>query len=412
MIKREISEHIQTLMTQYFAVTIFGPRQCGKTTLAKSLFCNFSYANLEDMNTRLLAKDDPEEFFTRFPEPVIIDEIQRVPELLSTVQVRIDKFKKKGQYLITGSQQISLKSSVSQSLAGRTAIVQMQPLSMHELKEAKIELERDVQLVSGFMPYLFTQNGLSPFDYYKNYVNTYIERDIAQVGAVQDLTRFRNFMKLLAGRTGQLVNNSAIAQEVGVSSVTIGSWISILESSHIIFILQPWFTNRTSQIVKTPKIYFCDTGLASYLLGIETPQQMQRDPLMGNLFENLVFSEALKARLNTGCEPNLYFFRNSKGLEVDILLLERNKLELFEVKSGKSINVEFTKNMEKFSQLYDDHIKTSETKGTIIYSGENFPNVNGYEYLNFHDIHKKFMRKEEKFRLVLPDKNIYKREIK
>ena len=149
MIKREISEHIQTLMTQYFAVTIFGPRQCGKTTLAKSLFCNFSYANLEDMNTRLLAKDDPEEFFTRFPEPVIIDEIQRVPELLSAVQVRIDKFKKKGQYLITGSQQISLKSSVSQSLAGRTAIVQMQPLSMHELKEAKIELKRDVQLVSG-----------------------------------------------------------------------------------------------------------------------------------------------------------------------------------------------------------------------------------------------------------------------
>ncbi len=399
MIKREISEQIATYMTQYFAVTVFGPRQCGKTTLAKNLFSEFSYANLEDINTRILAKEDPEEFFTRFPEPVIIDEIQRVPELLSTVQVRIDRFRKKGQYIITGSQQISLKSSISQSLAGRTAIVQMQALSMHELKTAGIEMERDVQLVSGFMPYLFTQSGLSPFDYYKNYVNTYLERDIAQIGAVQDLTRFRKFMRLLAGRIGQLVNNSAIAQEVGVSSVTIGSWISILESSHIIFVLQPWYINRTSQIVKTPKIYFCDTGLAAYLLEIESPSQMQRDPLMGNLFENLVFLEALKTRLNTGCEPDLYFFRNSKGLEVDILLSERNRLELFEIKSGKAINAEFTANMKKFSQLYSDHITDSETKGTVIYSGENYLNVNGYEYLNFHEIHRKFMRKEEKFTL-------------
>ena len=155
--------------------------------------------------------------------------------------------------------------------------------------------------------------------------------------------RFENFMRLLAGRTGQLVNNSAIANEVGVASVTIGSWISILEASHLIYTLKPWFTNRTSQVVKTPKIYFCDTGLASYLLGIETPSQMQRDPLLGNLFENLVITEALKARLNSGAEPNLYFFRNSKGLEVDLILKKENKLRLFEIKSGKSLNDEFTK---------------------------------------------------------------------
>ena len=298
MINRTISEYIRKCMDEYFSVAVFGPRQCGKTTLIQNLYPDFSYANLEDMNTRALAKNDPEEFFTRFPEPVIIDEIQRVPELLSTVQVRIDKNKKKGQYIITGSQQIPLKTSVSQSLAGRIAIIQMQPLSLSELKSSNIELDRDTQLISGCMPFLFSEKGHKPFEYYRNYVQTYLEKDIAQIGAVQDLMRFENFMRLLAGRTGQLVNNSAISVEVGVSSTTIGSWLSILEASHLIYILRPWYENRTSQVVKTPKVYFCDTGLAAYLLGIETPEQMQRDPLMGNLFENLVVCEALKARYN------------------------------------------------------------------------------------------------------------------
>ena len=299
MFKRQIENKVKSLMQEYFSVTLFGSRQCGKTTLAKSLFPTFSYANLEEMNIRSLAKNDPQEFFTRFPEPVIIDEIQRAPELLSSVQVRIDESQKKGQYIITGSQQISLKSTVSQSLAGRTAIVQMLPLSISELQKENIELDRDTQLISGGMPYLFTQKGLIPFEYYKNYVSTYLERDVAQIGAVQDLMRFENFMRLLAGRTGQLVNNSALAGEIGVSSTTIGSWLSILESSHLVYILKPWYMNRTSQVVKTPKVYFCDTGLASYLLGIETPEQMQRAPLLGNLFENLVVVEAVKPRLNS-----------------------------------------------------------------------------------------------------------------
>ena len=249
MIQRTIEKHISSLMNEYFSVSIFGPRQCGKTTLAKNLFPSFSYANLEDMNVRSLAKNDPEEFFTRFPEPVIIDEIQRVPELLSTVQVRIDKNQKKGQYLITGSQQISLKSSITQSLAGRTAIVQMLPLSISELYSANIKLDRDSQLVSGFMPFLYAESGHSPFEYYKNYVNTYLERDIVQIAAVHDLIRFEKFMRLLAGRVGQLVNNSILATEVGVSSTTIGSWLSVLEASHVIYTLKPWFKNRNSQVV-------------------------------------------------------------------------------------------------------------------------------------------------------------------
>ena len=386
-------------MNEYFSVSIFGPRQCGKTTLAKNLFPSFSYANLEDMNVRSLAKNDPEEFFTRFPEPVIIDEIQRVPELLSTVQVRIDKNQKKGQYLITGSQQISLKSSITQSLAGRTAIVQMLPLSISELYSANIKLDRDSQLVSGFMPFLYAESGHSPFEYYKNYVNTYLERDIVQIAAVHDLIRFEKFMRLLAGRVGQLVNNSALATEVGVSSTTIGSWLSILEASHVIYTLKPWFKNRNSQVVKTPKVYFCDTGLISYLLGIETPEQMIRDPLLGNIFENFVVIEALKTRLNLGLEPNLYFFRNSNGLEIDLILQEQNKLKLFEIKSGKSLNDEFCRNMKNFSAKYNEDILSTSTKGTVIYSGETYESYKDFGFYNFSNIPQLFESKTSTFRL-------------
>ena len=386
-------------MNEYFSVSIFGPRQCGKTTLAKTLFPSFSYANLEDMNVRSLAKNDPEEFFTRFPEPVIIDEIQRVPELLSTVQVRIDKNQKKGQYLITGSQQISLKSSITQSLAGRTAIVQMLPLSISELYSANIKLDRDSQLVSGFMPFLYAESGHSPFEYYKNYVNTYLERDIIQIAAVHDLIRFEKFMRLLAGRVGQLVNNSALATEVGVSSTTIGSWLSVLEASHVIYTLKPWFKNRNSQVVKTPKVYFCDTGLISYLLGIETPEQMIRDPLLGNIFENFVVIEALKTRLNLGLEPNLYFFRNSNGLEIDLILQEQNKLKLFEIKSGKSLNDEFCRNMKNFSAKYNEDIVSDSTKGTVIYSGETYESYKDFGFYNFSKIPQLFESKTSTFRL-------------
>ena len=400
MIYRTVSEYIKSCMRDYFSVAVFGPRQCGKTTLVQELYPDFSYANLEDMNIRNLAKNDPEEFFTRFPEPVIIDEIQRVPELLSTVQVRIDRSKKKGQYIITGSQQIPLKKSVSQSLAGRIAIIQMQPLSLAELSANGIELDRDTQLVSGFMPFLFSERGHKPFEYYRNYVQTYLEKDIAQIGAVQDLMRFENFMRLLAGRTGQLVNNSAISAEVGVSSVTIGSWLSILEASHLVYILHPWFENRTNQVVKTPKVYFCDTGLAAYLLGIETPEQMRRDPLMGNLFENLVVCEALKARYNYGAEPNLYFFRNSKGLEIDIILKESGILNLFEVKSGKALNDDFSRNMRKFRELFPSHVSSDSAdsvKGTVIYSGENYESYKDFAYLNFHQVGRMFTPKTEPF---------------
>jgi uncharacterized protein len=371
-------------MSEYPSVTVFGPRQCGKTTLARAMYPDFSYANLEDVNIRLLAQNDPEEFFTKYPEPVIIDEIQRVPQLLSTVQVRIDRMQMKGRYLITGSQQIPLKNAVAQSLAGRTAVVQMFPLSLSELEKAGITLDRDTQLVAGCMPFLFKEKGHKPAEYYRSYIDTYIDRDIAGMNAVQDLSRFTRFLTLLAGRAGQLVNNSALAGDVGVSSTTLGSWLSLLESTHLIYTLRPWFTSRTSQVVKTPKIYFCDTGIAASLLGIETPEQMTRDPLMGNLFENLVVTEALKAGLNTGGSDNLYFFRNSSGLEIDLIRQNQNTVRLFEIKSGKSLDENYLRSMRSFRTKYSALVDKTEID-TVIYSGETCPSYLNASFRNFRE---------------------------
>ena len=396
MIQRKIAGEISAAMKEYPCVTVFGPRQCGKTTLAKELFPLFSYANLEDPQTRLLAQTDPDEFFTKYPEPVIIDEIQRVPGLLSSVQVRIDESRRAGQYLVTGSQQIPLKKAVAQSLAGRTRVIYMLPLSIGELNAAGIDFDRDTQLLAGFMPFLYKEQGHSPADYYKSYIDTYLERDVAGIHAVQDLSKFIVFLKLLAGRVGQLVNNASLASDAGVSSTTISSWLSVLEASHVVFRLQPWFSSRTSQVVKTPKIYFCDTGIAASLLGIENPQQMTRDPLLGNLFENMVILEALKARMNAGRESNLFFFRNSNGLEVDLIQKKRGGLELFEIKSGKALDKNFLRSMRNFRSRYPD-TQAGECPGTVIYSGEDIPSFSDFPFVNYKKTSHLFADAEAKF---------------
>ena len=398
MIARKIEALVKKDMAEYPAVTLFGPRQCGKTTLAKTLFPAFSYANLEDPQVRLLATTDPNEFFVKFPEPVIIDEIQHVPELLSTVQVRIDKNHAAGQYLFTGSQQIPLKKAVAQSLAGRTAVRNMLPFSIEELKEAGIQLDRDTQLLSGFMPFLYKSAGHAPSDYYRNYIETYVERDVVGTQAIHDMVKFMNFLKLLAGRIGQLVNSSALSAEVGVSVPTINSWISVLEASHILFKLQPWYASRTSQIVKTPKIYFCDTGIAASLLGIQTPSQMSRDPLMGRLFENMIILEAVKVRCNAGSAYELFFFRNSNGLAVDLIKKGASNFNLFEIKSGKSLDKNFTRNMKNFISKYEQ-CKSDDILGTVIYSGEDVPSFNNFAFVNYTHCSYLFYDKEKKFRL-------------
>ena len=393
MIRRLIEQQIIQSMKDFPSVTIYGPRQCGKMTIVRNLFPDFSYANLEDVNVRRLAVDDPVGFFTRFPEPVIIDEIQHVPELLSTVQVRIDRTKEKGQYVFTGSQQIALKSAVAQSLAGRTAILNMLPLSLMELANNGVNLDRDTQLLAGNMPYLFANTGISPSEYYKSYIETYLERDIAMQNQVHDMAAFERMLHLLASRVGQLLNESSLASDTGISTKTLKRWLSILESTHIIYLLKPWYSSRTRQEVKTPKVYFCDTGIVSYLLGIETPSQMNRDPLMGQLFENMIVMEALKAEYDNNIIDSLFFFRNSNGVEVDLIHKRPEGMNLFEVKSSMSISKDFLKGINYFRNKY------SVASSNVVYAGESCPEYLGSSFVNFHDAYDLFTPKTEKFRL-------------
>ena len=377
MIQRKIQAELAQLAEEYKVVTITGPRQSGKTTLAKMQFPDYDYVNLEDPETRNLAEKDAREFLHRHPAPIIIDEIQRLPMLLSYIQVECDQSNKKGQYILTGSHQPALKAGISQSLAGRTAILQLLPLSIEELNEAGIVLDRDEYIYKGFMPQLYEEN-IDITRFYRNYYMTYVERDARQLVNIRNFTAFETFIKLLAGRVGQLVNLQSLSNDVGVSSTTISEWLSILEASYIIFRLPPYFENFGKRQTKSAKIYFTEVGLAAYLLELENPGMVTRDPLMGNLFENMVIIEALKKRYNMGKDAGLYFFRDSNGMEIDLLQASARKLYPFEIKAARTYSSDFAKNIEKFRLLND---KTAE--GCVIYSGDQEQKVKEIGLVNF-----------------------------
>lgn len=379
MIKRKIQQELAKLAQEYKVVTITGPRQSGKTTLARMQFPDYNYVNLEEPETRQLAERDAKEFLKRYSTPIIIDEIQRLPMLLSYIQVECDKSGAKGQYILTGSHQPALKAEVAQSLAGRTAILQLLPLSIEELTEAGIQLDRDEYLFKGFMPQLYEEN-IDITRFYRNYYMTYVERDARQLVNIRNFSSFEVFIKLLAGRVGQLVNLNSLAGDVGVSSSTLGEWLSILEASYIVFRLPPYFENFGKRLIKTPKLYFTEVGLAAYLLDLENPGMVTRDPLMGNLFENMVIVEALKARYNAGKDAGLYFFRDSNGLEIDLLQSANRKLYPMEIKAARTYNSDFAVNIRKFEKLND---KTAG--GSVIYSGDNVQKIGDIQLLNFMD---------------------------
>ena len=379
MIKRKIQQELAKLAQEYKVVTITGPRQSGKTTLARMQFPDYTYVNLEEPETRQLAERDAKEFLKRYSVPIIIDEIQRLPMLLSYIQVECDKSNIKGQYILTGSHQPALKAEISQSLAGRTAILQLLPLSIKELTEAGIQLDRDEYLFKGFMPQLYEEN-IDITRFYRNYYMTYVERDARQLVNIRNFSSFEVFIKLLAGRIGQLVNLNSLAGDVGVSSSTLGEWLSILEASYIVFRLPPYFENFGKRLIKTPKLYFTEVGLAAYLLDLENPGMVTRDPLMGNLFENMVIVEALKARYNAGKDAGLYFFRDSNGLEIDLLQSANRKLYPMEIKAARTYNSDFAVNIKKFERLND---KTAG--GSVIYSGDNVQKIGNIQLLNFVD---------------------------
>lgn len=382
MIKRKIQRELLTLVNEYPVVTILGPRQAGKTTLAKmSLGESYEYSNLEEPMVRSFALEDPKSYLAQFMGKVIIDEIQRCPELLSYIQVIVDEEKEVGRFVLTGSHQLKLQEAVTQSLAGRTAILNLLPLSIEELSSSAIKLDSFSEYCfKGFLPRIYDQD-VRPSTLYSNYYQTYVERDVKLLINLKDLTLFEKLMKLLAGRVGQLIDYSKLANDIGVDSKTIKNWLSILEASFIIYKLPPYFENFGKRVVKSPKYYFTDVGLLCFLLGIEKPSQVSRDPLVGNIFENLVVIEFLKKRYNSGKLANLYFFRDSNGNEVDIIMQKGRSLVPVEIKSASTFNKSFVKGLIKFRQL-----TPQSDKGQLIYSGDFFPITDDYEVKNFTDV--------------------------
>lgn len=366
MILRDAEKTIHAMLLGFPIVTITGPRQSGKTTLARAIFADKPYASLEDPDIRLFARDDPRSFLDRFPDGAVLDEIQRCPELLSYLQSRVDADGRMGLYILTDSQQFGLLSKITQSLAGRTAFLELLPFSLPELKKTDLlPTQVDTILYKGSYPPIYDRD-IPPNIWFSAYTTTYIERDVRQILQIQNLETFQRFIRLCAGRTGQLLNLSALASECGITHNTVKSWISVMEASYIVFLLRPHHANFKKRLVKMPKLYFYDVGLASWLLGIRTPEHITNHPLRGALFETFILSELLKSRMNKGERPSLFFWRDSNGNEVDVIEEQGGKLRPIEIKSGKTLSIESTAGLKKWLKLAQE----KGTSPTLIYGGD------------------------------------------
>ncbi len=381
---RDIQCELAASAAEYPAVTIFGPRQSGKTTLAQNQFSHLPYFSFEDPDIRLRAQQDPRSFLNEIAQGAILDEVQRVPDIISYLQGVIDNDPTPGKFILTGSHQPLIHQSITQSLAGRTAILELLPFSINELKAYhRPEQSAFRHILCGFYPRLH-ENSLNPERFYKAYLSTYVERDIRMLINLKDLTRFENFLRLLAGRTGQIVNHSSLASDTGVSSTTIKNWISILKACYILFELPPYFSNISKQVIKSPKLFFTDTGLASYLLNLRTVEQVERDPLRGNLFENLLIIDQVKKLLNAGRRPQLFFYRDSHGHEVDLIIPDGRKLIPIEIKSAATFRPEFIRGIKNFKKTVGDDRCSS---GQIWYNGSTMHEFKRVRVLNplIHD---------------------------
>ena len=382
MIKRIIQDKIKQLAEKFPVISVTGPRQSGKTTLIKSMFPDLLYESLEDPDTRLFALSDPRKFLGN-GKKMIIDEIQLDPELFSYIQSSTDKSGLSGQYIISGSQSFLLNQHISQSLAGRVAIFNLMPLSLLELREHGYGVADYEKLIyQGFYPRLYDKN-INPSDFYPNYIQTYLERDVRQIQNIHDLTLFIRFLKLCAGRIGQLLNLNSLANDCGVSPNTAKSWISVLEASFVIFLLQPHFKNFNKRLVKMPKLYFIDTGLASSLLDIESENQLSTHYLRGALFENFIISEFIKTRFNNGLRSNCYFWRDNKGIEIECIIENGNLITPVEIKSGNTFNQDFFKNLN-----YWNRISGNTNKNTyVIYGGDSSRETKDGKLLTWNDLY-------------------------
>lgn len=383
MIKRIISNKVIQLAGQYPVVTITGPRQSGKTTLCRQIFRDRDYVSLEDLDEREFARNDPRGFLNRFPDGAVIDEVQRVPDLLSYIQTLVDEKGGAGHFILTGSHQFDLLGSVAQSLAGRTALVHLLPFSSEEVYPSKKGAPPlDEALYRGFYPRIHDRN-LNPTEALSFYVSTYIERDLRNIINIKDLSVFETFLKLCAGRCGQIVNLSGLGNDCGINHSTVKNWLSVLEASGLVRLLRPYFKSFNKRLIKSPKLYFLDTGLAAYLLGITTPAQISTHPLRGALFECFAVSELLKMRFNAVKPDNLYYFRDNIGNEVDIIMDFGAATQQIEIKSGMTISEDFFRGLRYFTSL-------NKKAGTsyLIYGGEKSHVRETIKILGWMDIRK------------------------
>lgn len=386
MIARHISDQILEAATQYPAVAVTGPRQSGKTTLCRELFPDYAYANLEKPETRQFAQEDPNGFLAQFDKPVILDEVQRVPELFSYIMPLVDEHKKMGEFVLSGSQNFHLQQAVSQSLAGRCSTLKLLPLSFRELNgkpnhdifglgEETPNLPETPenpfgQIFRGGYPPIYDRR-IKPTNWYAQYTQSYLERDVRQLVNVGDLDTFERFLRLAAGRSGQILNMDSLANDVGVSPVTVKRWISLLAASYIIFLLRPHSRNFNKRLIKTPKLYFFDTGLLCYLLGIRSVENLELHSQRGAIFETYIISEFRKACFNAGVEPPMYYWRDTQGHEVDLIIEDGEKLFPIEIKSGQTVSGSMFEGLDYWRKL-----DRSDT-GMLIYGGsENYTRNN------------------------------------
>lgn len=364
MFTRKLTAKLRQLAQKLPIIALIGPRQSGKTTLAQAVFPEYTYISLEDLDNREFALNDPRGFLATYGNKVIIDEAQRVPELFSYLQTHVDKNDEPGQYILTGSQNFLLSEKINQSLAGRVAFLTLLPLSLQELKENDAQFDDyENAIYQGFYPRLYDKD-ISPIDWYPNYIRTYIERDVREIKNILDIGQFQLFLKMCASRVGQLINLSALANDCGITHNTAKSWIALLEQSFIIFTLKPFHENFGKRLVKMPKLYFYDTGIACSLLNIDSVNQIATHYLKGALFENMIIAELMKERLNQGAIPNLYFWRDKTGHEIDCIE-QNNEIIPIEIKSGRTVNKDYFSNLKYWQKLAPENSK----KSYVIYGG-------------------------------------------
>ena len=382
MIERSIEEKLRQMTTKFPVVTLTGTRQCGKSTLLKQRFNEFKYISLEDLDRRQFAIEDPRGFLMNFGTPLIIDEAQYAPDLFSYIQTRVDEQNGTGMYILSGSHNFLLMERISQSLAGRTAILKMAPLSISELRQASLLPENlNDWLVTGGYPRIYDKE-IDPVDFFPNYIQTYLERDVRLLRNIGDMTQFVRFLKLCAGRIAQLLNVASLASECGISVPTANAWLSILETSYTIFLLKPYYKNFNKRLVKSPKLYFCDTGLAASLLGLENSQQMETHYLRGELFENMVVEEFVKRAYAQGREPNLYFWRDSNNDEVDLLSEQGTTLDCYEIKSAATMHTDHFSSLKTFAK----QAQLDTNRLHVVYGGNQDIQTSNGDYISWKNL--------------------------